>query len=169
MGESGGIVGIYPCSLWSPLNAIKPLPGKYYTIHVDKGNWIIDTNINLIHCIYNKSTIPKRAKRENKWINEVFCFTLSFYNKLSFTFSLIDFPSWVLNHLSPVDLPMLNTRYGFVKNFKVKSPVLAFLWAARIGLSLIWQICIEHLLWVRQCFERWRNISEQNRQKSQLS
>lgn len=66
VGESCGIFGIHPCSQWSPLNAIKPLPGKYYTIYVDKGRWIIDTNIKLIHCINNKDSIPKRAKRENK-------------------------------------------------------------------------------------------------------
>ena len=62
-----------------------------------------------------------------------------------------------------MDRPMLNILCGSAKNFKVKSPVLVFLWVARIVLSFIQQIFIEHLLWVRQCFGHWRYISEQNR------
>lgn len=157
-------------SLWNPISPMKPLPGKHCIILVDRWSWIIDTNIKLIQCMNNNDTIPKRAKRESKWICKVYCFTLSFYTKLSFPFSPIDFPSWVLNNLSPMDQPMLDILYGSVRNFKVKSPVLTFLWAARIVFSLIQQmIFIERLLWVRQCFGHWRNINEQTRKKPQLS
>lgn len=114
-----------------------------------------------------KQTIAKRA--EGKWINEVYCFTILVYNKLAFTFSHIAFPSWVLNHLSPKDQPMLNTLYGSVKNFMIKSPALASLWASRVVLSLTWWIFTGCLLWMRQCFGHWQYISEQNRQKSVLS